>query len=194
MAGSRTVKRGSFFVFLYLILLVCFFIPFVSAMVIAVRDTAVYGVEYDKDPLILKEVEVICLGDSYREYEISEGNMIYEVILTYENTGWYTAEYGNTPDFSGIYNNGEDEEYIGSAWLNTDAELYYEAIDENPIPAGKTGCRRYYVEIWPYIENLKMIETGSKLNGKRMEVELTLPDSAGESISMTLNENLLVTE
>lgn len=187
MAGqSRKRRSGLFFVVIYLVVLLNVFIPIMIAIVTSIGDTVRYGVEYDKDPLIVRGVKVINRGDSFREYEISENSTLCEVVITYENVGWYTAEYSDRPEFYGNYEG--EEEYLSSAWLNSSSDLSYEVTDDNPVPAGKKGSRRYYVELWDGMTEIIIRETSDKLEGDRAEVILEIPDGEWVSFSTTFYE------
>ena len=187
MAGqSRTRRSGLIFVVIYLAILFNIFIPIMTAVITGIGSAAGYGTEYDKDPLIIRGVKVINRGDSYREYEISENSTLCEVVITYENVGWYTAEYGDRPEFYATYEG--EEEYLSSAWLNSSSDLSYEVTDDNPVPAGKTGCRRYYVELWDGMTDIIVRETGDKLEGDCAEIVLEIPDGEWVSFSTTIYE------
>jgi len=184
MAGRTNI--GKIFVVIYLCILIGVILPTVFGVVATTKETVQFTFETDKDPLLLQEAEVKNRGTSYGKFHISEGNTLCEVVLTYQNTGWFTAEYGDTPEFYGIYEDGT-EEYLGRAWLDSDADLVYEAIDENPIPAGKTGSRRYFIEIWPGMVSVCIREVSDKMEGSNADITMPMPDAQGESFSTTVN-------
>lgn len=187
MAG-RSKKNGVIFAVIYVTLLISVFIPYLIAM-FTMTGTGIGSVEYDRDPLVLRKVKIINRGDSYREYETDEYSTLCEIVITYENTGWYTSEYGDRPEIYGCYISDGIEEYLGNAWLNSSSELAYEASGEHPIPAGKTGTRQYFVELYDGMTEVVVRETSDKLDGKGTEVVLSIPE--GEWVSV---ETSVITE
>ena len=179
-AGSKKQKGSVFYVLLYLAVLFFVVLPFTVAMVSVANDTVSYSLEYDRDPLCLRSVEVINRGKDYRDFRISSESTVCEIVITYENHSWYASEYGDRPEFYGIYQ--DIEEYLGGAWQNLDTDLYYEAYNENPIPAGQTGCRRYYVELWDGMTSIVVKEVSDKLEGKCAEVEVQIPEGDWDRI------------
>jgi len=187
MAGKNR-KSGVVFGVIYIALLINVFIPFMVA-IISMTSTGtglVADVEYDKDPLVMHSVEIINRGDSYREYEADEYATLCEVIITYENTSWYASEYGEMPEFCGLYVSDGIEEKLSSVWLNSSSELVYEASGDHPIPAGKTGTRQYFIELWDGMTELVVREASDKLEGKCAEVVLSIPEGEWVSTKATV--------
>lgn len=185
MAGENR-KSGVVFGVIYIALLINVFIPFMVA-IISMTSTGTglaIDVEYDKDPLVMRSVEIINRGDSYREYEIYGDSILCEIVITYENVGWYTAKYSDRPEFYGVYD--EREEYLSSVWLDSSSELAYKVSEDAPIPAGKTGTRQYFVLLWDGAKEIVISENSDKLEGKCAEVVLSIPEDQWVSSKATV--------
>lgn len=63
------------------------------------KNSMTYGIEYEKDPLVLKSVKITNRQDLEEAYDLYDGEKLYEVCVTYENPASYTGIYRNSLSF-----------------------------------------------------------------------------------------------
>ena len=161
-------------VFLFLESLIC------AAAVAGEKESFQYGMDYECSPLKIRQLMLIDRQDSKAAFLLDEGERLYEVRVTYENYGDFTAEYFGRMDFI----SEQTGEYCAEARrVLTDENIGYLMRYMQVIPAGETGTFRYFLAVPEGAESLRVTDRGEKLNGD--EEAVTVIELPGQKQKQT---------
>lgn len=131
-----------------------------------------YGMDSQISPLVLEEVSVENREELKALYDVSEEDYLLEVTATYQNVGAYAGTFGRWMEFI-----CPDDAYACyEAYLSSDYELRYSEKYSQVIPAGQHGSFKWMVVVSGGNDEIILRETGQKLQGKRQEVKISIPE------------------
>lgn len=165
-AGGRTW-------ILNLILVVCLFAELVICIgsVGSKKASLEYGIEYEKDPLLLKSVEITNRQDLADVYELYEDERLYEVCLTYENPAVYPARFRNNLSFREA-----DTGYsVFTAVPGNAGDIVRYSVYEQVVPAQRTGSFTCFIAVPAEVGSISIAEGENKLRGEGESLTMDLP-------------------
>lgn len=135
------------------------------------RASFEYRIEYEKDPLILKSVEITNRQDLADIYELYEDERLYEVCLTYENPSMYTGSFRNDLSFREA-----DTRYsVFTAVPGNSGSIVRYCLYEQIVPAQKTGSFTCFIAVPAESESILISEKENKLRGEGKSLTMNLP-------------------
>lgn len=141
------------------------------------KSSLEFGIEYEKSPLLLKKAVVTNREDLRELFDLYENMALYEICLTYENVANYAGS------FRARYNleTTDENRYVGIVNPEGSSSIGREAVYNQVVPAGKTGCFRFYAAAPADAEGIRIYEEEEKLTGSRQTAVLSLPSGMLES-------------
>lgn len=171
MNTKKSVSGKGLLVNLVLIVLVFFEAVGCIGTVNSQKDSMEYGIEYEKDPLVLKSVEITNRQDLEEVYDLYDDERLYEVCLTYENPASYTGVYRNSLSFEDAGNKYS----VFTAYPSTGGDLGQYSSYNQIVPAGKTGSMICYIVVSEEVSVISIVETTKKLSGTGEVLTMNLP-------------------
>lgn len=139
------------------------------------KNSLEYGIEYEKSPLLLQKAVVTNREDLRDLFHLYDDEKLYEICLTYENVANYTGTFRNQFDFK----TGDRGYYIGMVYPEGSSSVGREAVYNQVVPPGKTGCFRFYISAPADAETIHISEKDDKLAG------------SGETLTLRLSSQVL---
>lgn len=172
---EKSPKRGVLNVVLLLLLL--FELMIFAGTAGSKKNALEYDIEFEKSPLLLKKAAVTNREDLKELFDLDENMALYEICLTYENVANYAGRFRNQYNLETT----DENRYVGIVNPEGSSSIGREAVYNQVVPAGKTGCFRFYAAAPADAEGIRIYEEEEKLTGSRQTAVLSLPAGLLES-------------
>lgn len=148
------------------------------------KNSLEYGLEYEKSPLLLKQVVITNRQELSEDFDLYEDEELYEVCFTYENPAAYVGRFYNELHFEAV------ESGYGVFMVHPQGEygIARQSDYNQVVPAGKTGSFTCFISAPVGTGSIRITENGRKLSGKGEKLTVQLPENAGESAGWNASE------
>lgn len=135
------------------------------------KESFGYEMDYEISPLWLTGATMKSCQDMEEQFDLYDGERLYELQVTYENIGDYEGDYQDGLSFT-----CEEGVYCYQVYPDLkDYDMKYAHNYDSVIPAGMTGTFRYYLAIPEGVSQLTVQETDDKLNRIQKSFTIAVP-------------------